>query len=286
MSVPLVAKCLNQCHRCLPLLRCFLRRSREDRLPVLAGHLAYVTLLSLVPMVAVVFAVLAYLPAFAQVQQQLERFVFDNFVPTAGEVIHDYLLTFVGNASRTTSFGLLALMVVALLLISAIDENLNHIWRSRGKRRLATTIAVYWLVLTLGPLLVGASLLATSYVVSLRLFDGELMVGVMSRLLGLFPLLLSFCAMLFIYLLVPNVKVRLRHALIGALIAALLFEGAKKGFAFYITQFTSYQLIYGALAAIPILFVWVYLSWLIVLLGAEVTATLGEQARGDGPQWD
>ena len=153
---------------------------------------------------------------------------------------------------------------MALLLIRAIDEDLNHIWRTRGQRSRFMTLAVYWLVLSLGPLLVGASILVTSYVVSLRLFQLELVSVLWTRLLGLLPFVLSLGSIILLYLVVPNVRVRFKDALVGAGLAALLFEGAKKGFAFYITHFTSYQAIYGALAGIPILFVWVYLSWFIV----------------------
>ncbi len=277
-------------HRFAPLLgflRLFLGRWHQDRLPVLAGHLAYVTLLSLVPLVAVIFSVLSYLPAFDELRQQIEGFVFDNFVPAAGEAIQAHFTQFVTNSTRTTSIGILALVVVALLLISAIDENLNHIWRSRGERGKVTTLAVYWLILTLGPLLAGASILATSYVVSLRLFEVELVSRLGGLLLGLLPFVLSLGGMLLLYLVVPNARVRFRHALGGAVLAALLFEGAKKGFAFYITYFTSYEAIYGALAVVPILFVWIYLSWLIVLLGAEVTAALGDyRQQQSAPHWD
>ncbi len=263
------------------------RRIQEDRLSVLAGHLAYVTLLSLVPLVTVVFSIFSFFPIFASVRLQVEEFIFANFVPAASDVIHHHFSRFVANASKMTSIGVVALVVVALLLISAIDQNLNHIWRSRGQRPKMTTFAVYWMILTLGPLLAGASILITSYVVSLRVFHHmQLLSSAANFMLGILPFCLSFISLLLLFVAVPNVKIRWRDALVGAIVSALLLEGAKKVFALYITNFTSYQTIYGALAVIPILFVWVYLSWWLVLLGAEFTASMGDYRNRRAPIWD
>ena len=263
------------------------RRIQEDRLSVLAGHLAYVTLLSLVPLVTVVFSIFSFFPIFASVRLQVEEFIFANFVPAASDVIHHHFSRFVANASKMTSIGVVALVVVALLLISAIDQNLNHIWRSRGQRPKMTTFAVYWMILTLGPLLAGASILITSYVVSLRVFHHMLLLSSAANfMLGILPFCLSFISLLLLFVAVPNVKIRWRDALVGAIVSALLLEGAKKVFALYITNFTSYQTIYGALAVIPILFVWVYLSWWLVLLGAEFTASMGDYRNRRAPIWD
>lgn len=254
-------------------------RFQQDRLTVTAGYLAYVTLLSLVPMIAVVFGMMSAFPVFQSLKQEMEQFVYHNFVPTAGDMLKEYIDGFVANATNTTAVGIGALVAVALMLISAIDKNLNYIWRSTQSRPLAQAFAMYWMILTLGPVLIGASIAISSYIFSLRLFGAESLFGIGYLLLRGLPFLFSVLTFLLVYTVVPNCKVRLIHAFIGALLAATLFELAKRGFAIYITNFPSYQAIYGALATIPILFVWVYLSWLVVLFGAEATACLGEYEK-------
>ena len=254
-------------------------RMKHDRVNVNAGYLAYITLLSIVPMLTVLLSVLSSFAIFDNAGDALQSFVITHFVPAAGDVVQEALLEFVGNTGKMSAVGGGFLFVAALMLISNIDKNLNYIWRVDKKRRAVFSFSMYWMVLTLGPILVGASIAATSYVTSLNIIDNEAISGVYNQLLRWLPFWLSFFAFVGLYLLVPNKKVRFSHAALGAIVAALLFEASKKGFAAYITQFPSYQLIYGALAAIPILFVWVYLCWLIVLIGAEVTATLGERDR-------
>lgn len=256
-----------------------LARSNENRLTVTAGYLAYVTLLSLVPLVTVVFSVFTAFPVFVGVTDKVKHFIFRNFVPATGDVVQTYLDEFVSNSSKMSAVGIIALVVVALLLISAVDKTLNHIWRSQRRRPAVVSFAIYWMILTLGPLLAGASLVTSSYLLSLKLLTDTGINGVLDNLLLLFPFVLSSLAFWLLYSVVPTERVPTLHALSGALIAALLFEISKKVFTLYITFFPSYQVIYGALAVIPILFVWVYLSWCIVLFGAEVTATLGEWRR-------
>jgi membrane protein len=168
------------------------------------------------------------------------------------------------------------LVVLALFLIAAIDENMNHIWRSHGQRKWLKTITMYSMVLGIAPMLVGGSLLLSSYIQGWAVWDYELVSSLGGGLLDLLPYLLSLGGILLLYKVVPNVDVRWQHALIGATLSALLFEIAKEGFGYYIAHFGTYKSIYGALAGIPIMMIWLYLSWLVVLLGAELTATLGE----------
>lgn len=258
----------------MAVLRHYFTRCQGDGVTVTAGHLAYVTLLSLVPMVAISFAMFSAFPVFADLRGQIEGYVYENFVPAASDVVSKYMNDFVVNATKTTSVGIVGLVFVAFMLMSSIDRALNRIWRVTKKRRLIQSISTYWMILTMGPMLASASLAATSYLVSLNVM-GE--VGwLKGQVLKIFPFLMSATIFVLLFLLVPNKTIRFKHGLAGALLTAFLFEVAKRGFAVYIAKFTSYSAIYGALAAIPIIFVWVYVSWLIVLLGAELTATLGE----------
>ncbi len=252
-------------------------RIDEDHMTTLAGNLAYVSLLSLVPLVAVIFALFSAFPMFSEVSVQLRHFIFANFIPTTGDVIQRYIEQFVANSSKMTAVGACGLVVTSLLLMYSIDSALNAIWRSTRVRPRIYSFAVYWMILTLGPLLAGASLAISSYLLSLRWASG--LNGVIDNMLRVFPLILSWISFWLLYSIVPTTRVPNRDAVVGAFVAAVLFETGKKGFALYITTFPSYQLIYGVLAVVPILFLWVYWTWCIVLLGAEITVTLGEYRR-------
>lgn len=258
------------------LWHCFIQRCKDDSITISAGHLAYVTLLSLVPFIMVFFTIMSAFPAFANVRSELEHFVFSNFVPTASDVVHKYMSDFVGNASEMGAIGILSLLVVALLLISNIDKTLNRIWRAQITRPTIYTFAIYWMVITLGPMLIGSSVVISSYLTGLASFAEEYTPGLGTLLLKLVPSLTAMMAFIILYLLVPNKRVNPRHALLGAFVAMMLFELTKKGFALYVTSFPSYQVIYGALAVVPILFVWVYLSWIVVLVGAEFTCSVAD----------
>ena len=258
------------------LFNIFIKRCREDNITISAGHLAYVTLLSLVPFIMVTFTIMSAFPAFASVRSKLEHFVFNNFVPTASDVVHKYMTDFVGNASQMSAIGILSLLVVALMLISNVDKTLNRIWRTQSDRPIVYTFAIYWMVITLGPMLIGSSVVVSSYLTGLAAFTEEYTPGLGTFLLSLVPSGAAMLAFTILYMVVPNRRVFARHALVGAIVATIAFEITKSGFALYVTNFPSYELIYGALAVVPILFLWVYLSWIIVLFGAEFTCSLGE----------
>lgn len=258
------------------LYRIFITRCKEDNIAVSAGHLAYVTLLSLVPFIMVTFTIMSAFPAFASVRSKLEHFVFSNFVPTASDVVHKYMTDFVGNASQMSAIGILSLLLVALMLISNVDKTLNRIWRTQSNRPVVYTFAIYWMVITLGPMLIGSSVVVSSYLTGLAAFTEEYTPGLGTFLLSLVPSGAALLAFAILYMVVPNRRVYARHALAGAVVATAAFEISKSGFALYVTNFPSYELIYGALAVVPILFLWVYLAWIIVLFGAEFTCSLGE----------
>lgn len=250
------------------------KRSREDNIKVPAGHLAYVTLLSIVPCLAVVFYMLSAFPMFSELNKIIEDLIYNNFVPTAGSAVKEHMTGFIENTKQMSMVGIASLVVIALLLISTIDQTLNRIWRCNRKRSTIQAFTIYWTILSLGPIIIGGSIALSSYLVSIVKTDGFLSVG--QQLLSFMPFIFAWLAFAGVYTLVPHQRVTFRYALIGGFIAALLFNLATDLFSLYITNFPSQQIIYGALAVIPIMFVWIYFSWIIVLIGAEVTATLEE----------
>jgi len=259
----------------LPLIRLIRRRFEEDRCPQVAASLTYTTLLSLVPIITIALTVFSAFPVFGEMMAQIKIFLLTNMVPeSAGKIISVYMAQFSEKAARLTAVGIALLTVTALMLMLTIDHAFNVIWRVRKQRPLLQRFLSYWAVLTLGPLLVGASLSLTSYLVSLSfgwVKDIPLVGGLP---LNLTPLALTISALALLYLAVPNRPVRLSHALAAGIVAGIAFELMKKLFALYLTQFPSYTLVYGAFAALPIFLVWVYLSWLVVLLGAVIAAAL------------
>jgi len=261
-------------HSFLHFCRFLFGRQKELQVHVVAGYLSYVTLMSLVPLVVVMFSVMTAFPIFSDIKVVIENFVYSNFVPTAGDTVQEYLTGFVNNASKMSAVAITFLFLMALLLISAIDISLNKIWQVKEKRKLVTAFPMYWMILTLGPVLVGSSIAVSSYVISLVNLGEYDVIGLSNILLRLLPLLISAMAFMILYMLVPNKVIQPKYAAVGAFVAAVLFEFAKKGFAMYVTMIPSYKAIYGALAGIPILFLWVYLSWLVVLFGALITASL------------
>jgi membrane protein len=258
----------------LSFFQYLLRRVKQEQLQVVAGYLSYVSLMSLVPLMVVALSVATAFPIFAEIHNSVEQFVYDNFVPTASDVVQQYLSSFVNNASKMSAVALSFLFIAALLLISAIDKVFNNLWKVTKKRRAITSFSMYWMILTLGPLLVGASIAISSYILSLVTLGVNDSFGITDLFFRLLPLMSSLAAFVLLYMLVPNTTVPFKYAFSGALVAAIFFELAKKIFAIYLTAFPSYQAIYGALAIVPILFLWVYLSWLIVLAGALITVSL------------
>ena len=251
-----------------------LRRFHEDRILYYSGYLSYVTLLSMVPLLAVIFSLLSIFPFFEKLKEEVEEFVFRNFVPELGDVLQEQILSFVDNATRMTPFGLIVLLVIALLLLSSIDHTLNQIWRVGKNRGIILSYSIYIVVLISSPVLLGTGLAANSYLVSLGGIEEESDFSAIKLILSSVHFLGSFLFFLLLYIVVPHTKVHFWSAVFGALIATLLFELSKSVFALYFIHFPVYQAIYGALAVIPLLFVWVFISWVVVLVGAQISASL------------
>ena len=251
------------------------RRFRDDKCFETAGALSYTTLFAIVPLLAAVIAIVSVFPAFAGLRDNVTHFIFRSFVPAAGETVQGYLLQFADNASKLTLLGVLVLLASALMMMASIEDRFNRIWRVASPRKGSARLLLYWAALTLGPILVTAGVGVSSWVYAQPLWRGVAGHGVGGfRLWLLAPFLITWVGLGVLYQVVPNCRVRWRHAISGALVAAVLFELARKGFALYVQGVANYREVYGALAAIPIFLIWVYLSWVIVLLGAILAASL------------
>ncbi len=262
-------------HWTLEFLRFLWRRFVEQNGLQTASSLAYTTLLSLVPLLTVMFGFLGGLPVFKEFSSEIQAFMFDNFVPSLSDSVQDYLLKFSSKAAQLTFTGTVVLVLIALMLMATIDNALNRIWHVKSRRNPLARFLVYWAVLSLGPLLVGIGIASTSYLLSLPALDTVYATfGLKARLLGLAPFITTTFAFTLLYVLVPNCFVYKRYALAGGVIAAALFEIAKYGFGIYVRAMPSYQVIYGAIAVIPIFLLWIYLSWVILILGAHITFCL------------
>jgi membrane protein len=246
----------------------------HDRILMSAGSLAFQTLLSLVPLMAVSLSILKIFPLFASLKQHIGDFLFQNFDPAQGSILKEYLWEFIDKTSSLSTVGGFFLIVIALFLISTIDQTLNDIWEVQTPRRRLQGFTLYWTVLTLGPVFIGTSLAASSFVWYSVLSGAEL-IEMKMRLLSFVPFFNTAIAFFLLYMLVPNRKVRFTHALSGGVLAAVLFELAKRWFTFYVSSFATFQHIYGALSVVPMLFFWIYLEWVVVLTGAEFVFSLG-----------
>lgn len=249
------------------------QRFREDRLGLTAGSLTFTTLISLVPLFTVMLAVFSAFPMFSNFQGLLEKYFLQALVPEGiARPVLGALTQFAGKAKRLGAVGLIVLVVTAIALMLTIDRTLNAIWRVRSSRPMAQRVLVYWAAATLGPLLLGVSLSVTSYAISAsRGFVSGLPGGVSLLLLAVeFALQSLGMAALFYY--VPNTRVQWRHALAGGVFVAIGFELAKEALGWYLRQVPTYSTIYGAFATVPIFLIWIYLGWVIVLLGAVIAA--------------
>ncbi|MBN1278424.1 MAG: YihY family inner membrane protein [Chlorobium sp.] len=256
------------------LLSLFWRNLQRSRIFISAGSLAFQTILSMVPFLAVTLSILKVFPFFASLNRFIVEFILLNFVPSSGDTFRFHVEEFIAKTSTVSLIGGVLLFVIALSLISTIDHTLNGIWKVRSSRKPMQAFTIYWTALTLGPLLIGSSLAASSYVWFTIFAEGPLR-ELKMRFISFLPFMNSLAAFFLLYSLVPNRKVKLLHAFSGAFAAAVLFELSKKWFVFYVSRFATFEHIYGALSAVPMLFFWVYLAWVVVLTGAELASSMG-----------
>ena len=249
------------------------QRFREDRLGLTAGSLTFTTTIAVVPLFTVMLALFSAFPVFSRFRKVLEQQVIQGLVPDAiAKQVVLSLTKFAGKASQLGGLGMILLGITAMALMLTIDHTLNGIWRVRRARPITQRVLVYWAALTLGPLLVGASLWMTSYVLSASRGLVDELPGGVGLLLSLIVFALQTAGFAALYRYVPNTFVRWDHAWGGAVFTSVGLELAQKGLALYLSKVPVYATIFGAFAAVPILLVWIYLSWLILLMGAVVVA--------------
>ncbi|MGE4243609.1 YihY family inner membrane protein [Ramlibacter sp.] len=256
-------------------------RFREDRLGITSSSLTFTTVIALAPFFTLALAVFTAFPMFGKLQTSLQQWLVQSLVPDAiARQVLGYLTQFAGKASRLGVLGLGALLVTALALVLTIDRTLNNIWRVKRPRPLGQRVMVYWAVMTLGPLVLAASLSITSYAISASRGLVASMPGGVQFMLDLVEFLLLAAGLSALYRFVPNTPVRPAHAIAGGLFAAIGIELAKRLLAWYIGLVPTYSMVYGAFATVPILLVWIYMGWVIVLLGALFAACIPSLLAG------
>jgi membrane protein len=262
-------------------LRYLLARFQSDGCSTLASALSYTSLLAIVPMLAIGLAMFAAFPGFSGTRNALIQSLFENLTPSLGATVRTYIYTFMDNAVQATGAGIIGLAVTAILLIHTIQVAFDRIFGSTSGRTQWNRFPIYWALITLGPILFGVSFSISTYF--FRMAGDSDVYGVSTgiQILGaIAPFVLQAIGFALFYRLMPTRPVLIRDAVWGGLAAAFLFELSKRLFGLYLTFVPTYQVLYGALATIPIFMVWMYLAWVIALIGAEVTAALPEWRAG------
>ncbi|MBK31221.1 MAG: hypothetical protein CMF53_03290 [Legionellales bacterium] len=240
-----------------------------------ASSLAFTSLLSLVPLLTVMFGLFGEISVLQNFSTLIQNFIFANFVPEFGQTIEQYIYIFSMKASQLTISGSVFLVLIAMMLLATIDNSFNRIWKIKKKRNPIKRILIYFSLLIVGPLLIGIGLALTSYLLSIPVIaDVDTTFNVKTHLLGWLPFLMTSIAFILLYILVPNCYVYKKYAVSAGVICAILFELAKYGFGIYVKEMSGYENIYGALAILPLFLVWIYISWVIILFGAHITFCL------------
>lgn len=251
------------------------RRFLDDRLFEAAGALSFTTVFALVPLSMVAFGVLRAIPGFGALSTELSTYIFSNFVPTAARNVETYLLMFFNNAGGLTAASAIALVISLLITLTSVETTFNRIWRVKTARPKFSRFLVYWTVLTLGVLVAAASMALSTRLFALAIFQTQPGLWLVSLLVRVAPAFIELVAFAAIYRVVPHRTVHWRHAFAGALLAIVMFELIRWGMgAFMAKSFAAYEKIYGAVASVPIFLLWVFLSWVSVLLGASLAASI------------
>lgn len=268
------------------------RRFNADGMTLSAGALTFSTLLALVPLMVIAFAILSGFATFDPARERMEELFFSIFVPEVGAEVGRYLGEFSRNAANLTAVGIIALAVTAVMLLWTIEATLNQIWRVEKPRSMGVRVLIYWTVLTFGPLLLGASFVLTSGTFTTITQWAREGIGLEQAdqalpTLGMFFALLAQTATFtLLFKIVPARPVRLRHAAVGGIIGGVGVQLLRWGFDFFLTRGSTYETVYGAVAILPIFLFWLYLSWMIVMLGAVFAASLPDYWKSRNAQFD
>ena len=266
---------INFERRMISLTLLTIRRAREERLAQVAGSLTFTTVLSIVPFLAVSFALFTRFPVFSRLEKVIEEYLLQSLLPAdISRTVLKYLSQFAANANGLTLAGSLFVLLTAIAMLLTVENALNQIWKVKKNRPFLKRVGMYLLMLAVGPPALGASLWATSYVLGASIgLIGTLPPSV-KFVLTLGPAVLGMVGLTSMFYFVPNTKVPRRDAIVGGLIASIALELGKRGFAAYLLKVPTYKAVYGAFAAFPVFLLWVYLSWLVTLTAALITANL------------
>jgi membrane protein len=260
---------------CIQFLKYTWSRFQQDQLLHVAAALSYTSLLSLVPLLAISFAAFAAFPVFSSSRDQIQAFILNHLLPEQGAALSQHLEQFLANTGSLTAIGIIGLALTAILLLNTIESTFNQLFRVSQKRPLIARFLMFWAVITLGPLLLGASLsLSTTLFAASHWLEANWIAGFNTWLVRCLPNLFIGAALVLFYVVIPNRPVPIRNALIGSIVATFLFSLLRKGFGFYVMSTGGYVTLYGAAAIVPLFLIWMYLTWAVVLLGAEMTAVL------------
>ncbi len=256
-------------------VRYFFLRLFETGLTYRAASLVYATLLSLVPLMIITLTVLSFFPHFQHVAEQIETFAFRTFVPgAAGSVVHS-LDQFVKNIHKLSWVNICFLFLVCMLMIHNMRAAFNTIWGIHERRNYFLLMVTYLVIIIIAPPVASALIIGGAYITALpyvHTFTDHVLLK--TTLIHMLPSIVTYLVFWFLNMVLPACKVNWRAAAYGALLTTILFEILKYGFKMYFTVATTYKLLYGALAAIPLFLIWLYLSWILVLLGAMMANIL------------
>ena len=265
-----------------PFLKIMCSRFFDDLCPMRAASLTFTTLLSIVPLVIFTFYIFSFFPILQNAGHQIEQFILHNFVASSANIISQELQNFVSQTHTLSWTTIVSLISIALLMIFNIVDAVNGVWHVKMHRDSIFSFIIYLIILVVAPIVFAILLLISSYLTTLPLLSHFIEIDVVRKpFISVSPFLIEWVVFSLFHWMIPSCRVYFRYALIAGLITTILFEVAKWGFVLYFHYFSTYQLVYGALAIIPIFFIWIYVSWLIIILGALICQLLQAKMRAE-----